>query len=514
MKYFSLERIQQSSRHLENFQSGWVIVPFVFAANGVNLNTFTDLHSVNGTDALLDKYFSGDLVGLHVGTNGNALRPRFKEILSTFRRQGSPNDFAINQTSYKLWANAYSSRGYREMVGRGELEVQGTASYKLTNLFQPAFESKLPATFRFEEFMVWLFAFSGIPEGISNWTDLLAHLLKELNVPGGKFPPEFSNRFSVNTVEPVPWPNDFLSTKPTNEQYQQALLPSLSVDPVPEINESDAVLQEVRAAIDAGERNFLFYGPPGTGKTMYAHHIALMLAEHDKSRMARIQFHPSFSYDDFVEGYAPQIASGTSVVSYKLVDRHFLSLCRRANAKENTDKTFVVVIDEISRGDPSRVFGDLLTYIDKDYRDEEFHLTYSGKEFWIPDNVIIIGTTNPYDRSVAELDDAFIRRFHMIQFPPSAAVLQRHFEEAGLDGDYSARVLRLFSVLNDRMPHGFGHAYFFRIEGPEQLRNEWRAKLRFLVERSLQFDRDAIQELDTVVAELFPEPSEPAERTQ
>lgn len=167
MKYFSIDRIRQCSRHLENFHSGWVIVPFVLAANGVNKKTFTSLT----TDPFLDKYFSGDLIGLAGSSGGNALRPRFKEIVQTFRHTGRAADFVINQPT-KLWANGYSSRGYREMTIRGELEFDGTSSCRLTDSFRPAFEANLPDTFRFEELLVWLYAFYGIPDDVSDWDAL------------------------------------------------------------------------------------------------------------------------------------------------------------------------------------------------------------------------------------------------------------------------------------------------------------------------------------------------------
>ncbi len=196
MKYFTMDRIKQASRHLENFHSGWVIVLFVLAANGVNSKSFTDLNAVHGTNSFLDRYFSGALIGLTDYGAANALRPRFKEIASTFRKYLSPNDYAFNQNT-KLWANAYSSRGYREMINRGEIEIQGSA-FKLTDKFQPVFEEKLPETFRFEEFLVWLYAFSGVPDDISSWSALYSHLLSDLKVPGGSFASEFGSRFRID----------------------------------------------------------------------------------------------------------------------------------------------------------------------------------------------------------------------------------------------------------------------------------------------------------------------------
>ena len=499
MQFFSIDRIKQCSLHLENFHSGWVIVPFVLAANGVNKSSFVDLHKKNGSDELLDKFFGGSLIGLTAGKGGNALRPRFKEIVSTFVREGKGNDLIINQAT-KLWANAYSSRGYREMAGRGELEIRGT-EFRLTDRFQPAFESKLPSTFHFEEFLVWLYAFKGIPDEITNWAQLFSHLLAELAVPS--FAPEFSNRFKIDNPPKVPWPTDFLNARPSDAEFQKALMPSVNAPTVvpdsPALGDDDAILSRVMDAIDDGERNFLLYGPPGTGKTMYAHALAARIAG-DIKRITKLQFHPSLSYDDFIEGYAPDPKARG--ILYKPTSRHFMRLCE--TAQKTQDEYFVIVIDELSRGDPSRVFGDVLTYIDKDYRGEKFQLSYSERIVFIPDNVIIIATTNPYDRSVTELDDALLRRFHMIEFQPDAKALEKHFVKSGLVGDYSNRVVRLFSELNRLLPFGFGHAFFFRLEGPEQLSDEWNSKLRFLVKRALQFDVDRLSEIDAIFDELFP----------
>jgi 5-methylcytosine-specific restriction protein B len=503
VQYFSIDRIKQASRHLENFRSGWVLVPFVLAADSVNSTKLTDLHSKNGTDALLDRYFSGDLIGLKAGSGGNALRPRFKETLATFETEGRANDFAINQPT-KLWANAYSSRGYREMVQIGVLENDGS-SYKLTATFQPKFEQELPATFHFEELLVWLYAFKGIPDEVNSWSDLLKHLLDELKVEGGQFAAEFRGRFALQTGErAIPWPTDNLSTRPSDEEYQKTLMPSLSASgaQMKVVSKGDPVLAKVLGAIDAGERNFLFYGPPGTGKTIYAHDIALYLTDGHEDRIAKIQFHPSLSYDDFVEGYSPKQSAKGGSLSYDLTPRHFLLLRKAAAAAKN--QTFVLVIDEISRGDASRVMGDLLTYIDKDYREQKFRLSYSGEIVSIPSNIIILATTNPYDRSIAELDDALLRRFYMIEFPPSKDALENHFKQRGLDGDYSKKVLHLFSELNRKMPHGFGHSHFFRLEGPTQLREEWQGKLRFLIKRAFQFDAEVMADIDKLVDELFP----------
>ena len=137
-------------------ESNWVLPPLVFALNGVNSKVYVDLRQNHGTDTLLAKHFDGSLIGLAPLPNGNnALRPRFKDLMSTLRQLGKDSDFALHQDT-KLWANAYSSRGYREMLNRGELEKEegSTSKFKLGASFKKAFEVAVPPSFRLEELLV------------------------------------------------------------------------------------------------------------------------------------------------------------------------------------------------------------------------------------------------------------------------------------------------------------------------------------------------------------------------
>ena len=154
----------------------------------------------------------------------------------------------------------------------------------------------------------------------------------------------------------------------------------------PRLSPTDEYLTAVRDAIDRrGETNFLFYGAPGTGKTWYASEIAKTLTNGRSERVKFLQFHPSVSYDDFVEGFVPKIDKGTKGVVYDIEKKHFVKFSEaasKANEGENEDNNlYVLVIDEISRGDPARVFGELLTYIETSYRSKEFSLVYSGDLF-------------------------------------------------------------------------------------------------------------------------------------
>ena len=250
------------------------------------------------------------------------------------------------------------------------------------------------------------------------------------------------------------------------------------------------------------ERNFLFLGTPGTGKTWYAQEIAKKLTDNDSARHAFVQFHPSFSYDDFVEGYTPRLRKGSSAVEYRLQDKHFLDLCTKA--KSDGSNLYVIVIDEFSRGEPSRIFGELLTYIEVEHRNREFSLAYSGKKTFIPKNVVIIATANPYDRSVGELDDALIRRFVMRDFPPDSTLLQNRLKDIGAPDDFAARLLHVFGLINERFPNGFGHSHFWNIRNEEDFQTLWQSRVLFLLKRAFLFDDASLVDLQQEVDSVFP----------
>ena len=165
----------------------------------------------------------------------------------------------------------------------------------------------------------------------------------------------------------------------------------------------------------------IFYGPPGTGKTYVARQIAAHLAGDDGS-VEIVQFHPSYSYEDFVQGYRPR-PDGSA--GFELRDGPLVRAARRAH--ESTLGTHVLIVDEINRGNLAKVFGEL--YYLLEYRGEEMHLMYSDAPFRLPPNLWIIGTMNTADRSIAIVDGALRRRFYFVPFyptePPVEGLLHR-----------------------------------------------------------------------------------------
>lgn len=170
------------------------------------------------------------------------------------------------------------------------------------------------------------------------------------------------------------------------------------------------------------KHQLVFYGPPGTGKTYVAKRLAGVLAG-DRSRVRIVQFHPSYAYEDFVEGYRPRLVDGQA--TFELVPGPLKRIALDAAA--DPAHLHILVIDEMNRGNVSKVLGEL--YFLLEYRDEPVDLQYSAERFVMPANLRIIGTMNTADRSIALLDAALRRRFGFIPFfpdqPPIQGLLRR-----------------------------------------------------------------------------------------
>lgn len=250
-----------------------------------------------------------------------------------------------------------------------------------------------------------------------------------------------------------------------------------------EMDLNDPILTEVQKLLQFGTSGIIFSGTPGTGKSYYAKRIAKHLVKEPDQDVFRVQFHPSYGYEDFVEGYRP---SEEARSGYRVIDKTFLEACTRADAVSDDGRLVVVIVNEINRGDPARVFGELLTYIEQDYREEVFQLPFSGRACHIPKNLILLGTMNPFDRSIAQADAAFVRRFDHIPIDPSRETAEMLLEDAkgfepeqvGLIGDWFDAVQRL-------LPFGLGHSYFARVSSIDDLLLVWRYRLKPAVEVAL-----------------------------
>ncbi|MDP9474898.1 MAG: AAA family ATPase [Actinomycetota bacterium] len=215
------------------------------------------------------------------------------------------------------------------------------------------------------------------------------------------------------------------------------------------------------------KRQLIFYGPPGTGKTFVARRLARLYGEGGGGSSLLVQFHPSYSYEDFVEGYRPRDVNGQP--GFALVDGPLKKLARKA--RENPDALHVLVIDEVNRANLTKVLGEL--YFLLEYRDEGVSLQYSEEGFSLPDNLWIICTMNTADRSIALVDAALRRRFYFTPFfpdePPVEGLLRRWLEERNPALLWVADVVdEANRRLGDR-DAAVGPSYFLR----EDLSEEW-----------------------------------------
>ncbi|WP_165553131.1 AAA family ATPase [Kribbella speibonae] len=202
---------------------------------------------------------------------------------------------------------------------------------------------------------------------------------------------------------------------PMTQAIKRVMLPPVSQALADELYMPVAPLQELVELLNR-RRQLVVYGPPGTGKTFVAKKLAERLAgAQDPSRVRLVQFHPSYAYEDFFEGFRPVEVDGKP--HFALQDGPLKLLAAEAAKVENRDKAYVLIIDELNRANLAKVFGEL--YFLLEYREETVRLQYRpDKPFSLPDNMFIIGTMNTADRSIALVDAAIRRRFPFYEMHP------------------------------------------------------------------------------------------------
>lgn len=219
------------------------------------------------------------------------------------------------------------------------------------------------------------------------------------------------------------------------------------------------------------KKNLILQGAPGVGKTFAATRLAYsMMGEKDDSRIEFVQFHQNYSYEDFIMGYKPQDEG------FKLTNGIFYQFCM--NAAEHPDKDYFFIIDEINRGNMSKIFGELLMLIEKDYRGTTVTLAYSRTAFSVPKNLYIIGMMNTADRSLAMIDYALRRRFSFYEMEPGFNSEGFKAYQASLKNETFNTLIEQIIDLNreinidDSLGPGFriGHSYFC---GKEECTEEW-----------------------------------------
>ena len=196
-------------------------------------------------------------------------------------------------------------------------------------------------------------------------------------------------------------------------------------------------------------KQVILYGPPGTGKTFLAQALSKHVTDGTDGETTIVQFHPTYSYEDFFEGFRPVANDDSGNLAFTLRKGPLRRLADAAAA--NPEANYFLVIDEINRGNIAKVFGEL--YFLLEYRDSEISLLYSDEPFTLPSNIFVIGTMNTADRSIAMLDAAMRRRFAFIELHPERDpvrdVLAGWAATKGLQDDRASLLTRLNTAIAD-----------------------------------------------------------------
>ena len=245
------------------------------------------------------------------------------------------------------------------------------------------------------------------------------------------------------------------------------------------LEEIDALLRE--------KKQVIFQGPPGTGKTYVAQELAHHIAG-SGDRVTLVQFHPSYAYDDFVQGYRPTTLENGQP-GFRLMDGPLLRAAHRAASDPSGARHFLI-IDEINRGNIAKVFGEL--YFLLEYRDREMNLQYSTTDtFSLPDNLHIIGTMNTADRSIAMVDLALRRRFYFVEFNPHDGpvknVLSEYLSRRSPGMGWVAHVVDRANGLLDDWDAAIGPSYFMSKAGldDDDVARIWKYSVRPYIEERL-----------------------------
>ena len=260
-------------------------------------------------------------------------------------------------------------------------------------------------------------------------------------------------------------------------------------------------------------KNLILQGPPGTGKTFIARRIAwCLIRREDSAPIETVQFHQSYAYEDFVEGFRPAKEGG-----FDIKPGVFHRFCQRA--RDNHPTPHVFIIDEINRGNLSRIFGELLMLIEADKRSEDYAVTlpYSDTRFHVPDNVYVLGMMNTADRSLAMVDYALRRRFAFQMLEPAFVsehgrqAFEEHLVNKGAEPGLAGRICDRMAKLNEKISgdkelgRGFriGHSYFVPGDGDVPSEDWYRHIVDTQIEPLLrEYWFDAAEDVEKEVTSL------------
>lgn len=256
--------------------------------------------------------------------------------------------------------------------------------------------------------------------------------------------------------------------------YEKEFNPVYHLEEISQITgfQTDQLTQWINAINRKGQT--IIQGPPGTGKTFIAERLAKHLIGGGDGFSDIIQFHPAYTYEDFIEGLRPITENGQ--LTYSIVAGRFLKFCEKAEACEDT---CVLIIDEINRANLSQVFGELMYLLDDRQNTERFITLASGKPFRIPTNVRIIGTMNTADRSIALVDNALRRRFAFIAISPNYELLQNYHnrEETDFPVDNLIGILKEVNQAINNKHYELGISFFLTETLAEDIQDIWQMEI-------------------------------------
>jgi hypothetical protein len=278
----------------------------------------------------------------------------------------------------------------------------------------------------------------------------------ELNLP----------RTVPHTVAEPAGPYSTTTTEPQPERPLSSLAELTGIPPVDWRRWREALTRKGQ---------LIFYGPPGTGKTFLAEQLAAHMVGGGHGRVDLVQFHPAYSYEDFVQGLRPTTRQAGEL-RYEMVPGRFYQFCEQARQLGSQDIS-VLIIDEINRANLASVFGELMYLLE--YRERAIPLAGGKRPFSIPGNVRLIGTMNTADRSLALVDHALRRRFAFVHLPPRYDSLT-HFhrqQQTGFDPAFLIELLRQVNTAIGDPHYHLGITYFLHPDLPRHLPDIWQMEI-------------------------------------
>jgi 5-methylcytosine-specific restriction enzyme B len=501
MKHVSKERLVLALRNLASFresvnkQGAQHILPFLALKRaGANAKAYTVYNEAK------DFEFFDEFCHVRSGEF-----PYFDPIASAFRITSHPHS-NVATARKGTFARSWHAGDYRSTAEGDEWILNGKYIDILRdNVLTKKDRVTLTPTL---DLIAFLYRRIGFP-GRTTPKDLLQRFKTDFRLSSAEFGSLFdgtiregeSNFFSDHALSDSDVLSAIDESGVVRDLRPDRPYPSESTIQPPTVTGDDPiVLQARRLLFEDGYAGVVLVGPPGTSKSWYALQIASHLTDGAEERIFKIQFHRSYQYENFVEGYVPKLDGS----GFELRDQ--LALVVAQQADENPELRYVIVIDELSRSDPGRVFGELLTYMEPTRRGESFLLP-SGRETMLPANVYFVASMNSRDKAVLEIDDAFDRRLAKIPMNPEPKTLEQFLVANRMEQSLGVRVLAFFKWVNEAY-YPLGHTFFLTARDQDSLRQIWDNQLSFVFQKAFPYEPATVEEIKQKYTAILLQPAE------